>query len=314
MRVLVIDDTLSTLLTTSAMVKANGHEAITARSGSEGLRLFAQEAPDLVLLDVVMPEMDGHEVARRIRAASGDHWIPIVFLTGLVADSDLAQGIAVGGDDYLTKPVSQVVLAAKLHAMQRIADMRKRLVELTGQLEDANKRLLEMVNVDGLTGLLNRRFLDELLSREYSRSARNRSPISLLMIDVDHFKRYNDTFGHLQGDECLRKVGRACRDALNRGADAMARYGGEEFVAVLPETPLSGARTVAERMRRQVCSLALPHADSAPNGIVTVSIGCAAQVAEHGSAPEVLLQAADRMLYRAKDMGRNRVCCAEDGS
>ncbi|MEZ5446738.1 MAG: diguanylate cyclase [Gammaproteobacteria bacterium] len=314
MKVLIIDDTLSMLLTTGAVVKSNGHEVITARTGAEGLTLFAQESPDLVLLDVVMPEMDGHEVARRIRAASGDHWVPIIFLTGLVADSDLAKGIDVGGDDYLTKPVSQIVLAAKLHAMQRIADMRNRLVEVTGQLEAANIRLLEMVNVDGLTGLLNRRFLDEMLAREWSRSARNHTPISLLMVDIDHFKQYNDTYGHLQGDDCLRNVARACRETLNRGADAMARYGGEEFVAVLPETPLSGAQTVAERMRTQVCSLALANAQSAVSGKVTVSIGCAAQVAEHGSTPEVLLQAADRMLYRAKDTGRNRVCPAESES
>ncbi|MEZ5446743.1 MAG: diguanylate cyclase [Gammaproteobacteria bacterium] len=311
MKVLIIDDTLSMLMTTSAMVKSNGHEVVTARNGADGLALFSRESPDLVLLDVMMPEMDGHQVARRIRADSGDRWTPIIFLTGLVADSDLAKGIAVGGDDYLTKPVSQTVLAAKLHAMQRIADMRNRLVELTGQLEEANRRLLEMVNVDGLTGLLNRRFLDELLAREWSRSARNRTPLSLLMVDVDHFKRYNDTLGHLQGDDCLRNVARACRDTLNRGADAMARYGGEEFVAVLPETPLSGAQTVAERMREQVCSLRLSCAESAAGVAVTVSIGCAAQVAEPGSTPEGLVQAADTMLYRAKDAGRNRVCAAE---
>jgi diguanylate cyclase (GGDEF)-like protein len=308
MKVLIVDDTLSMLLTTSAMVKSNGHDVVTARSGIEALEIFTREAPDLVLLDVVMPEMDGHEVAQRIRAASGEHWIPIIFLTGLVGDGDLAKGIAVGGDDYLTKPVSQVVLAAKLHAMRRIADMRAKLLRVTSELEQANTRLREMVNVDGLTGLANRRYLEDLLAREWSRSTRNRTPISLLMVDVDHFKQYNDAFGHLNGDDCLRKVAAACRQTLQRGADAIARYGGEEFVAILPETPKHGAVNVGERMRERVLSLGLTHSHSATHPRVTVSIGCATLVGELTSSPALLTEAADKMLYEAKSRGRNCVC------
>ena len=193
------------------------------------------------------------------------------------------------------------MLSAKLDAMQRIADMRGKLVEVTDRLQ-------QLVNIDGLTGLANRRYLDEIVDREWNRSARNKSPLSFVIFDVDHFKLYNDTYGHTAGDDCLRRLADACRSVLHRSTDVVARYGGEEFAVVLPETPLAGASEVGERIRSAVSALNIDFKHSPGQGHVTVSVGCASLIADPNSSPGVLVEAADRKLYEAKENGRNRIC------
>jgi diguanylate cyclase (GGDEF)-like protein len=314
MKVLIVDDSSTMLMTTSAMVKANNHEVIPVRSGAEAIERFRRDAPDLILLDVLMPEMDGYEVARRIRAQSGDRWVPIIFLSGLIDDTDVAKGIAAGGDDYLTKPVSQTVLAAKLLAMQRLADMRAHLVRLSEELGQANERLQQMINLDGLTGIANRRHFDETLLREWQRSARSLRPLSLLLLDVDHFKLFNDHYGHLGGDDCLRRIATTLRQAVHRPADMVARYGGEEFAIILPETDVDGAITVAGHVCAAVRALAIPHAASRTTTITTVSIGCASRVAVPGTSPGPLVGEADQALYAAKTEGRDRACRHASGN
>lgn len=313
MKALVIDDTLTSMAVICAQLRKIGIEPISASDGAAGIEAFKTHRPDLVLLDVIMPGLDGYETAKRIRQLERDgEWTPILFLTSRTSDEDLERGIAVGGDDYLVKPVSEIVLTAKVRAMQRIAQMRYSLVVLTRRLDEANRELIRLSSVDGLTGIANRRQFDEFLTREWSRGIRSGTPLSMLMCDVDFFKQYNDHYGHPAGDECLKTVAKTLQAGVHRPADLTARYGGEEFAVVLPDTDLPGAEQVAEEMRRTLEGLAMPHAGSLL-GLVTISIGVACTVPrrESGSA-EQLIADADAALYRAKQAGRNRVLVASE--
>jgi diguanylate cyclase (GGDEF)-like protein len=308
MKIEIVDDTLTNLLIVRKHVELLGHTVVTAGNGAEAIEVFKRERPDLVLLDVIMPEMDGFEAAQCIRKLEdNDSWTPIIFLTGMNGDADLKRGIEAGGDDYLIKPVSPVVLAAKVKAMQRLHDMRRALVETAQQLDNANRQLQRLSMLDGLTGIANRRRFDEAMHIEWRRNARAASAMSVIMIDVDCFKKYNDHYGHLMGDDCLRKVAGAMQHALKRPADLLARYGGEEFVAILPATPLSGGLVAAQQMHDAVVSLAIPHGASIAAEFVTVSIGVACSVPDHLSEPGLLIARADEMLYKAKQAGRNQV-------
>jgi diguanylate cyclase (GGDEF)-like protein len=306
MKVLLVDDTLTDRLVIKSYLKSMGHEIVIGENGEQAVSLFASEAPDLVLLDVIMPVMDGYEAARRIRASTAE-WIPIIFLSAKTTAEDIAAGIEAGGDDYLLKPVDQLVITAKMGAMERIATMRRKLIEVSEALEDANAELQRLACVDGLTDLTNRRELDLSLMREARRCARQRAPLSVVMIDIDHFKAFNDTFGHLEGDECLRRVAGALRAQLKRPADIAARYGGEEFCLVLPDTDSVGAKEVAESVRQRVEALGIPQAPKAAAGTVTVSLGVATCLPGGEDQAHDLIQRADQALYKAKDSGRNRV-------
>lgn len=307
MKTLVIEDSRSTLKLLCEHIKKMRFTPIPADTGAIGIDLFLKERPDLVLLDIILPDLDGFEVARQIRQmeSPGD-WTPIIFLSSLNKDKDIEEGIAAGGDDYLLKPISEVVLAAKMRAMQRIIQMRQSLLVLTRKLDSANQELKRLTSLDGLTGIPNRRHFDEVLDREWRRAMRQGDELSILMCDIDFFKLYNDTFGHQAGDECLCKVAQALTASMDRGGDLLARYGGEEFVAVLPGTSLSGASHVAAQMRKAINELALEHPGS-PVGHVTASFGVASAVAMPETNPQNIVGAADRALYKAKNAGRNRV-------
>lgn len=309
MKVLVIEDTVTSAALICRMLGGMGLETVHRRDGEAGIETFRQSRPDLVMLDVVMPGMDGFEVARRIRQLESDgEWTPIIFLSARTRDEDIERGIAVGGDDYLVKPVSEAVLKAKVRAMQRIAHMRASLVALTRKLDDANRELTRLSAFDGLTGIANRRTFDATLSREWRRSARSGAPISLMVVDVDCFKQFNDAYGHQVGDECLKAVARALAGNTRRPVDLVARYGGEEFAVVLPDTDAQGGAIVAESMRRAVEALAITHRHSTAARVVTVSIGIAVTRPERSDDGgfATLLARADEALYRAKRDGRNR--------
>ena len=309
MKALLIEDTLTSATLVSHQLRKMGIEPVLARDGEKGIELFKQERPDLILLDIIMPGMDGFEVARRIRQLeqSGE-WTPIIFLTARTGDADLEKAISVGGDDYLIKPVSETVLAAKVKAMQRIAQMRYSLLVLTRKLDDANQELTRLSSLDGLTGIPNRRQFDDTLLREWRRSSRQRRPLSILLCDVDFFKQFNDGYGHQVGDECLKAVARTLKDVLRRPADMVARYGGEEFAAVLPDTDIAGALQVAEALRAAVEALGITHRFSRATKVVTISVGAATAVpARQDGSPMPLLKMADEALYAAKENGRNRV-------
>ncbi|THF58055.1 diguanylate cyclase [Pseudothauera rhizosphaerae] len=313
MKALVIEDTLTSATLVCHQLRKMGLEAVHARNGEAGIEAFKSERPDLVLLDVIMPGMDGFEVARRIRQLEKDGmWTPIIFLTARTGDEDLERGIEVGGDDYLIKPVSEIVLKAKVRAMQRIAQMRYSLLVLTRKLDEANRELTRLSSADGLTGIANRRRFDETLLKEWRRCARERQPLALLLIDVDFFKPFNDNYGHQVGDECLKAVARTLADSVHRSSDLAARYGGEEFVVILPGTHETGAGIVAEAMRQAVQELGITHRFSAAAPVVTISIGLACTVPQAGDEDghARLLKQADEALYRAKSTGRNRVAIA----
>lgn len=314
MKALIVEDTATSLALVSTLLERMNIEPLPARDGPAGLALFEEERPDLILLDIVLPGMDGYEVARRIRALEKPgEWTPIIFLSAMTKDADLERGIEAGGDDYLFKPVSEAVFGAKVRAMQRIVQMRYSLLVLTRKLDAANRELTRLSAVDGLTGIANRRQFDEALSREWRRCMREREPLALLMCDVDFFKQYNDRYGHQAGDECLKQLAATLRGKLRRPADVVARYGGEEFAAILPDTGVDGAALVAEGMRAAVQALGLAHEASAA-GRVTVSIGVAVRVPQQPAELAAFVGAADAALYAAKRRGRNRVAAAGDES
>jgi len=231
-------------------------DVLEAPNGDVALQLFKLHRPGLVLLDIRLPGNDGYWVAQQMRMAEPGDWTPIIFLSGLDNDLDVWRGIEVGGDDYLVKPVKPIVLMAKLRAMHRLLDMRRRLVSVSAELHQANQRLNEMVEIDALTGLVNRRGLDRILHNEILAARRDGTPLTLMLCDLDHFKRYNDALGHLQGDACLKQVGRVLREVCVRPRDVAARYGGEEFALILPNTPRSGAMTFARALGQmlKVCA------------------------------------------------------------
>jgi diguanylate cyclase (GGDEF)-like protein len=310
MKALVIEDTLTSATLVCHQLGQMGLEAVHARDGETGIVAFERERPDLVLLDVIMPGMDGFEVARRIRQMEKDgEWTPIIFLTARTGDDDVERGIEAGGDDYLIKPVSEMVLKAKVRAMQRIAQMRYSLLVLTRKLDEANRELTRLSAVDGLTGIANRRHFDETLLKEWRRCMRDEKPLALLLIDVDFFKPFNDNYGHQVGDECLKSVARTLAETLNRSSDTVARYGGEEFGVILPDTDLAGACSVAESMRRAVEALGITHRFSAAAPKITISVGLSSAIPQRGDDSGFirLLRQADAALYGAKSAGRNQV-------
>lgn len=310
MKVLLAEDSLTMMLTTSAIIKKLGHEVTPARNGKEALELFASESPDVVLLDVEMPEYSGFEVAEKIRADYKDDWVPIIFLTGFVDDENLSRGIKAGGDDYLTKPVSSVVLNAKLNAMHRISEMQSKLLALTKELSETNDKLQKSVITDPLTGANNRLYLDECINREWYRGMRNKTDLSILLIDVDNFKTLNDSNGHQAGDECLIGLVKLFSSHLKRSTDVLCRYGGDEFVIVLPDTTDDYAMKIAEKIRSGVIEFSKNFKVDIPVDI-SVSIGNASYIPDDTISFDEFLTFADKALYAAKDAGRNCVVKAD---
>jgi diguanylate cyclase (GGDEF)-like protein len=305
--VLVVEDQASLRQALVAELHAAGvQQVLEAGSGTAGLALFQARRPDLVLLDVVLPERDGYWVAQQMRAVEAGDWTPIIFLSARDGELDLWRGIEAGGDDYLTKPVRPVVLIAKLRAMRRLLDMRRRLTELSDQLNATNQRLNELVEIDSLTGLVNRRGFDRLLRKEIGAGHREGTPLTLMLCDLDHFKPYNDALGHVEGDACLRQVGRLLREICVRPRDVAARYGGEEFALILPQTPRSGAMTFARALGQVLQQRALPHPASPIAGTVTLSGGITTCVPDASTSAESMVMRADEALYTAKAQGRNR--------
>ena len=267
--------------------------AQVAQSGDAALRIAAaEEPPDLILLDVMMPGMDGYEVCRRLKVAAETRDIPVIFITSMSDEVAEMRGLAVGAVDFIAKPVNLRITRARILTHLELKRTRDRLAQLSRE--------------DALTGIANRRRFDEALEQEWRRSARMRSTLSLVLADIDFFKQFNDRYGHHAGDECLKHVARVMQGAVRRPSDLPARYGGEEFVALLADTTTEGAWRVAEGIRTGIAALAIPHIDS-PHGIVTVSCGVATLVASQDDLSTELIRAADRLLYAAKADGRNRV-------
>ena len=301
MKILIVDDSSGERMFLNRYLGKQGHEVVTAENGAQGVAMYEAAAPDLVLMDMMMPDMDGREVVKRMREMS-DEWVPIIFLSGLDASEDIEQALDAGGDDYLVKPFQPKILNAKIRSMARIAAMRGRLIE-------ANEKLTSLAEQDGLTGIPNRRRMDRKMNEELMRCARSKLPLSVILMDIDHFKKFNDTYGHLTGDECLKLVAGCVAAEVRRPADLFARYGGEEFCAVLPETPLEGAMALAEQIRKTVEAQELQTAQGPVR--LTISLGVTCVIPAAGTGAASLLEQADGALYKAKQAGRNRAMAAQ---
>jgi diguanylate cyclase (GGDEF)-like protein len=267
------------------------HEVLMATSGEPALAMVRDRAPDAVLLDVTLPGIDGFEVCRRLKADALTRDIPVIFIT---AHDDLdieAHGLECGAVDFLTKPIHPRMLLAR--------------VKVHVTLKQHTDVLRGLVYIDGLTGLCNRRGFDERLITDWQRAQLSRQWLALMLIDVDHFKLYNDQHGHQAGDDCLCAIAGALVEATRRPADLVARYGGEEFAAILPETAVEGAKAMAQRLQAKVRELSVLHGAQAAAPIVTVSIGGGVTRWRQGVSIAELLAVADRQLYRAKAAGRD---------
>lgn len=300
-RVLVVDDDPTSARTVTSHLEQLGMIVEIAHSWGTALKKYQSLEPDLVLMDAVMPDMDGFKLTHHLRARYRERYVPIVFLTGLDDMTARERGVMAGADDFLSKPVDPVTLRVRVRAMMRIR-------KLTAALEEKGRELEDLATRDQLSGVLNRRRFDEELASEYGRARRYDHPLSLLVCDIDHFKRINDDLGHATGDEVIAFLGGLLTE-LKRGSDLAFRYGGEEFVLLLPETTARNAAALAERLRNQFCARSV----QTSAGRRTISIGVSGLQALDARAPcEYLFRSADIALYRAKTSGRDQVCVFGD--
>ncbi len=317
MKILLVDDARSVVQVMTARLASYGYEVVHAADGQEAVDVFATAAPDLVLMDIEMPVLNGFDATNRIRAFEATQqwaWTPVIFLTSSDTVENLVTAIEAGGDDFMSKFVPEPVLHAKMKAMSRIAALRASLMQ-------ANRRLQDLASQDGLTGLCNRRSMDARTDQLWLKATSHHTPFGLLMLDIDNFKRYNDHYGHQSGDDCLRQVAQAIESCvhlantqnLSSGAFA-ARYGGEEFAVVVPGIGSKSLVTLANGIVKAISHLAIPHAKNDDRGIVTLSIGAAVQERpEEGELPK-LMRLADTRLYRAKQLGRNQAVTQDEGA
>lgn len=326
MSILVVDDSPTIRSIIKVYLRDAGYNEVffaeTAKETFELLGIGSQDKTkvdaansiDLILLDIVLPDMDGREACRAIKSEYYLQDIPVITVTSLTEMEHLEKAFDAGSIDYITKPINKIELLARIRSVLKLKkemDQRKarerKLIEVTKQLEDAVEKLDRLSSLDGLTGIANRRRFDEYINIEWCRGRRSAKPLSLILIDIDFFKAYNDTYGHQAGDECLKKVANTLQDGLNRPADMACRYGGEEFAIILPETDKNGAIIIAKKMSDQIKALKIPHKQSQVSDIVTVSLGVASLLSTEGLSPMDLISAADKALYKAKNEGRNRI-------
>ena len=291
-KILMVDDDAFNIKALNLVLSEEYH-VLFASSGQSALEIATRTRPDLILLDIQMPGMDGFEVCRALKADPLLRDIPVIFLTGMTDETDETIGLGLGAVDYLAKPIKPALVKLRVRNHLELKQQRDRLSRLS--------------LIDGLTELANRRAFDERLEQEWRRALRTEALLSLVMIDIDFFKGYNDAYGHLAGDDCLRYVAQTLTTSLKRAGDFVARYGGEEFVAILPGLNLKGVRAMAETMRESVEKLRIPHRSSAIAPYVTISIGAVSLRPSAGASSRSMIAACDQQLYRAKSHGRNRV-------
>lgn len=296
-KILIIDDERSSITYLMSLLK-HDYKVIAAVDSLKGLEMAAGvgggSAPDLILLDVLMPGMNGYQVCERLKSDDRTRGIPVIFVTAASDANDETRGFELGAVDYIVKPFHPSVVKARVRTQI--------------ELKIKSDLLEQLASVDALLGIYNRRRFDEVLQIEWMRAQRSGSPLSLIMIDIDHFKLYNDHYGHAGGDECLRRVATILKNCLKRPTDFIARYGGEEIVVILPETGDEGAAMIAGLMCREVAGEDIPHAASPTAAQVTVSLGVSSALPGSGiGSSRDLLEAADAQLYAAKKAGRNRV-------
>jgi len=319
--ILIVDDKPANILALEGLLEGHDRTILKAYSGSEALKIAARNELALILLDVQMPDMDGFEVAELLRLSEKSMHVPIIFITAISTDSkNEYKGYEKGAVDYLFKPFEPYVLLNKVKVFLDLYNQKK-MIELQSKelnqkvlelqkanlkIENANRELEKMALIDGLTGIPNRHHMENLLTKEWRRSQREASHLSIMMIDIDYFKNFNDFYGHLVGDECLKRIAQTLEKTMRRPYDYVARYGGEEFLAMLPSTDQEGCYFMAERFLNVIQELKIPHEKSSIASHVTISIGAAIIVPNFDSSITQLIEKADQALYEAKNNGRNQ--------
>jgi diguanylate cyclase (GGDEF)-like protein len=314
--ILVVDDDPFMRQLLRRVMEKEGYKVVEAANGEQGLEAYKRLKPHLVLLDALMPVMDGFTCCTKLQMLGDDSSLdgedvgnaesieddsrtPVLMITGLDDPESVDRAFAVGATDYVMKPIHFAVLRQRVRRLIQ----QSRLYQ---KLRLANRELQRLAALDGLTGVANRRRFDEYLDAEWTRMAQEKLPLSLILCDLDFFKKYNDTYGHQAGDDCLRRVADALRFCAKRSLDLVARYGGEEFAVILPNTTGFGAFQVAEEIRAVVNSLDITHIQSAVSQHVTLSLGIACIYPTPDTSPSMLIAEADTALYQAKAAGRNR--------
>ena len=305
-KVLLVEDDPVQASATKEILKKVGYEILWAEDGINAIKLVKTEKPDIVLLDVILPGMDGYEVCRWLKLEESTKGIPVIMLTVKKELADKISGLQIGADDYLPKPYNELELNARIYASLRTKALQDELRLKNKQLEELLDKVNYMAITDALTGLYNRRRFHDVLVSEFERAKRYSTPFSLVMLDIDHFKKINDSYGHDVGDTVLKEVSAILMKSI-REIDTAARYGGEEFMVILPSTDKVKAHVVAERMRQTVENCEFTGVDRK----ITVSIGIAGMPDSKVEREDRLIRCADFALYRAKQLGRNRTVTAE---
>jgi len=292
--VLVVDDESSNILALTHILGPD-YVIYAAKNGQKGIEAADKYLPDVILLDIMMPEMDGYAVISALKNAETTRDIPVVFITGLSNADDEEKGLNLGAADYISKPFSPAIVKLRV----------RNQIKMINQL-----RMIELLSlIDQLTSIPNRRGFDNRMDMEWIRAIRENTSISILLMDVDKFKVYNDTYGHQQGDRVLQAVAKTMTQSLHRPGDYAARWGGEEFIVLMPNTDLDGAMAIAEKIRRDVSNVVIPCEDGTET-MVTVSIGVNSLTPQRAGSRDDFIAGADKALYNAKESGRNQVCCA----
>lgn len=314
LKLLIVDDSKTTLKVFRAVLEDAGYDVETKESAKEAFEFLGLDTAedmgndvDLVIMGHMMRGIDGIEATIKLKASGKHVDIPIIMVTAKTDDDSLRESFEAGVADYINKNFNQVELLAKVRSLVKLKQEMDHRKEVATQLEKANRHLHLLSVLDGLTDIPNRRALDNFMKREWKRAMREPQPISLIMVDIDNFKPYNDNYGHQMGDIALKKVASALTRMVNRPGDIVARYGGEEFTIVLVNTEAAGAKIIAEYTRSAVASLNIPHEYSTAGDHLTISLGVSTLVPEKGSSPKNLIENADKALYQAKEGGRNQV-------
>jgi len=270
------------------------YSIIFAHDGAEALEKVKSEEPDIILLDIILPGIDGFNVLLELKKSEASQSIPVIFITGRSNPDDEVRGLKLGAVDYITKPFNEIVVKARVETQVRILNQI---------------RIIEKLSfIDTLTDIPNRRMFDHSIKKEWNRARREKHPLSTLMIDIDHFKTYNDTHGHQQGDIALKMMAEIITSSLKRSTDIAARWGGEEFSVLLPNTEIDGAKHIAEDIRKNVEAASVPCSTTNSYHKITVSVGVAQILPNNKNSFMELIMLADAALYKAKETGRNRVC------
>jgi len=273
-------------------ILSSQYEVRGAKNGREAIEIAcSNESPDVIILDIVMPELDGYEVCKRLKSIDMTKEIPIIFITGKMDEADEILGFELGAVDYISKPFNPIIVKARVNTHMKLKMYRDYLESMS--------------YIDGLTQIPNRRKFNEYYELMWSMALRESQILSVIMIDIDYFKLFNDRYGHQVGDECLIKVAQQLAATVSRKTDFVGRYGGEEFICVLPNTPLENAHMIAEKMRTKIMELEIPHESSKVTNIVTISLGVAACIPHKDIKQNSLIENADKALYHSKETGRN---------